>query len=277
MGIGKRFGRPGKAAALVAVGALGGGAALAIAAVPGSDGVIHACYQAQQDGTTPQADGPNLRIIDPSAGQACTPGSPAGGLGEHAISWNVAGAPGPSGPRGESGPQGPPGPAGQTLTISGQTFTLSNGKALTIGPSAVPPLQFKPNGRPVATMTLGSGRSASSFNVLAWQLVGRGAAAGTGGAAGTGAGRTNVSSIQITKKTDKASVNLFKYCTTGKHIPRATITVRKAGEKTPYLKITLTDVLVSSYQLGSAGGGGAKPNESLSLNFTKIEYKYSTQ
>ena len=184
---------------------------------------------------------------------------------------------GPAGAPGATGAQGPPGPAGQTLTIAGQTFTLSNGKALTIGPSAVPPLQFKPNGRPVATMTLGSGRSASSFNVLAWQLVGRGAAAGTGGAAGTGAGRTNVSSIQITKKTDKASVNLFKYCTTGKHIPRATITVRKAGEKTPYLKITLTDVLVSSYQLGSAGGGGAKPNESLSLNFTKIEYKYSTQ
>lgn len=271
MGIGKRFGRPGKAAALVAVGALGGGAAIAIAAVPGSDGVIHACYQAQQDGTTPQADGPNLRIIDPSAGQACTPGSPAGGLGEHAISWNVAGAPGPSGPRGESGPQGPPGPAGQTLTISGQTFTLSNGKALTIGPSPVPPLPAKPNGRPVATMTLGSGRSATSFGVLAWQLVGR------GGASSGSAARVDVSSIQVMKKTDKASPSLLQACATGKHIPKATITVRKAGSKGPYLTIKLTNVLVSSYQLDSSGGGGAKPNESLSLNFTKIEYKYSTQ
>ena len=107
--------------------------------------------------------------------------------------------------------------------------------------------------------------------MLAWQLVGR------GGASSGSAARTNVSSIQIMKKTDKASVNLLQVCTTGKHIPKATITVRKAGEKTPYLKITLTNVLVSSYQLDSAGGGGAKPNESLSLNFTKIEYKYSTQ
>ncbi len=120
-------------------------------------------------------------------------------------------------------------------------------------------------------MTLGSGRGAMSFGVLAWQLVGR------GGASGAGAGRTDVSSIQVMKKTDKASANLFKYCSTGKHIPQATITVRKAGEKKPYLTITLTNVLVSSYQLGSSGGGGAKPNESLSLNFTKIEYKYSTQ
>jgi type VI secretion system secreted protein Hcp len=268
VGIGKRFGRPGKAAALVALGALGGGAALAIAAVPGNDGVIHACYEVQQNGTTPLTGGPNVRIIDPSAGQTCNAAVGVAAPLEHAVSWNVTG---PAGAPGTTGPQGPPGPAGQTLTIAGQTFTLSNGKALTIGPSAVPSLQAKPNGRPVATMTLGSGRNATSFNVLAWQLV------GTGAGTGTGAGRTNVSSIQIMKKTDKASVNLLKYCTTGKHIPRATITVRKAGAKAPYLKITLTNVLVSSYQLGSAGGGAAKPSESLSLNFTKIEYRYSTQ
>lgn len=268
MGIGKRFGRPGKAAALVAVGALGGGAALAIAAVPGSDGVIHACYEVQKDGTTPVATTGNVRIIDPSAGQSCNTVVGAAGPTERAINWNVTG---PAGAPGATGAQGPPGAAGQTLTISGQTFTLSNGKALTIGPSPVPPLPAKPNGRPVATMTLGSGRSATSFGVLAWQLVGR------GGASSGSAARVDVSSIQVMKKTDKASPSLLKACATGKHIPKATITVRKAGSKSPYLTIKLTNVLVSSYQLDSSGGGDAKPNESLSLNFTKIEYKYSTQ
>jgi type VI secretion system secreted protein Hcp len=132
----------------------------------------------------------------------------------------------------------------------------------------VPPLQSKPSGRPVATMTLGSGRSATSFDVLAWQVVGKGA--GTGSAA-----RTRVSDLQIMKRTDKASPSLFKACATGKHIPTATLTVRKAGSKTPYLTITLKNVLVSSYQLGGSGGG--KATESLSLNFTKIEYKYSAR
>jgi type VI secretion system secreted protein Hcp len=49
--------------------------------------------------------------------------------------------------------------------------------------------------------------------------------------------------------------------------------VRKADK--PYLTITLSDVLVSSYQEGNGGGG--KPTESISLNFTKIEFKYAKQ
>lgn len=272
MGIGKWTGRPGRVVALLVVGAVGGGAAVAVGAVPGSDGVIHACYEVGSDGTTPTASGPNVRIIDPSAGQTCVT------VKEHALSWNATGPAGPAGPpgsQGVAGPQGPQGVAGQTVTIAGQTFTLGNGKVLTVGPSPVPPLQAKSGGRPVATMTIGSGSGATSFGVLAWQAISK-SAAGTNGSGGS-ASRTHLSDIQVMKYNDKASPTLFQACSTGKHFPKVTLTVRKANARRPYLTITLTNALVSSYQASdSSSGGGDKPTESLSLNFTKIEYKYSS-
>ena len=80
------------------------------------------------------------------------------------------------------------------------------------------------------------------------------------------------------KKTDKASPSLLKAMHDQQALPPDD-DHRAQGrfDKKPYLTITLTNVLVSSYWLDSAGGGATKPNESLSLNFTKIEYKYSTQ
>ena len=39
--------------------------------------------------------------------------------------------------------------------------------------------------------------------------------------------------------------------------------------------VTLNDVLISSFSAGG-GGGSAKPSESMTLNFAKIEYKVVT-
>jgi hypothetical protein len=66
--------------------------------------------------------------------------------------------------------------------------------------------------------------------------------------------------------------------TSGRHFPEATIEMRKAGgdPKQPYLVIKMTDVIVSNYR-ASGGGGGDQPTESLTLNFTKIEYVYNQQ
>ena len=75
------------------------GAGVAAGAIPGSDGVIHGCYQ-KYDGT--------LRVIDAEAGATCRTSS------ELPLTWNQAGSPGPAGPAGPPGPQGAPGPAGQT-------------------------------------------------------------------------------------------------------------------------------------------------------------------
>jgi len=64
-------------------------------------------------------------------------------------------------------------------------------------------------------------------------------------------------------------------CAQGTHYPKAILYCRKAGGNQPdFYVITLEDVLVSSF---TQGGGGDRPTESLSLNFTKIEWNYMYQ
>jgi type VI secretion system secreted protein Hcp len=97
---------------------------------------------------------------------------------------------------------------------------------------------------------------------------------GMGG--GSGAGKVNIHDISITKVVDKSSTPLMLACCNGKHFATALITVRKAGENPlEYLKIKLTDVLVSSVQ--EAGHGGDTLSESLTLNFAKVNVAYQQQ
>ena len=97
---------------------------------------------------------------------------------------------------------------------------------------------------------------------------------GVGG--GGGAGKVSVHDISITKFVDKASCDLMLACCNGKHIKEALITVRKAGEKPlEYLKIKLTDILVSGVQ--QAGHGGDMLTENVSLNFSKFNVEYQEQ
>jgi len=101
--------------------------------------------------------------------------------------------------------------------------------------------------------------------------------AGTHGAGGGGgAGKVSVHDISITKLLDKSSPELMLACCNGKHIPSGLITVRKAGESAlEYLKIKLTDLLVSGVQ--EAGHGAELLKESLSLNFAKFQVEYQPQ
>jgi type VI secretion system secreted protein Hcp len=100
-----------------------------------------------------------------------------------------------------------------------------------------------------------------------------------------------VHDFSITKKTDAASPLLMLNCANGTHIKEANFVVRKAGgEQLEYLKIKLTDVLVSSYKPGSASNqvlGAIEwtydkssdeiPMEQVTLNFAKVEYSYQPQ
>ena len=98
----------------------------------------------------------------------------------------------------------------------------------------------------------------------------------TGG--GSGAGKASVQDLHITKDVEKSSPNLAKYCANGKHIATATLTLRKAGEDAQeYVVFTLSQVLVSSYQISGSGHGGIVPQEQVSLNFQKIQYDYLPQ
>lgn len=91
--------------------------------------------------------------------------------------------------------------------------------------------------------------------------------------------------LALGKQLDKSSPLLFLACAKGNHIPQATITVRKSnpsGGKSDYYQITLTDILVSSYQTSSGesgGGGGAgttdKPVDRVSFYYMKLKMSYT--
>ncbi|MBS3925092.1 MAG: type VI secretion system tube protein Hcp [Nitrosarchaeum sp.] len=92
---------------------------------------------------------------------------------------------------------------------------------------------------------------------------------------GGGAGKVSISDFSFTSSASKASPKLFEHVVTGKHIKDVTLQLCVAGEGREsqcYLDIVLSDVLVSSYQ--SQGSSGEQPTEQLSLNFSKIEFKY---
>jgi type VI secretion system secreted protein Hcp len=108
---------------------------------------------------------------------------------------------------------------------------------------------------------------------FSWGLSQTGAH-GTGG--GGGAGKVQVHDISVTKFVDKSSCSLMAHLCGGKHIKEGLITVRKAGDKPlEYLKIKLTDILVSGYQ--TAGHGSDLLTENLSLNFAKFQVEYQEQ
>ncbi len=94
---------------------------------------------------------------------------------------------------------------------------------------------------------------------------------------GMGAGRVQLQDFHFVMLVNKASPKLMLTCATGEHIKNAILTCRKAGkEQQEYLKITFTDLLVSSYQTGGSAGD-VIPMDQISLNFTKIEFEYKEQ
>ncbi|HUF27354.1 MAG TPA: type VI secretion system tube protein Hcp, partial [Gemmatimonadaceae bacterium] len=103
-------------------------------------------------------------------------------------------------------------------------------------------------------------------------------AGSAGSAGGRGAGKVQMQDFHFVMKTNKASPKLLLACAQGEHIKEALLTCRKAGkEQVEFLKIKLSDVLVSSYQTGGATGGGPIPTDQISLNFGKVEYEYKPQ
>lgn len=94
---------------------------------------------------------------------------------------------------------------------------------------------------------------------------------------GGGAGKASVDDLAFLHDIDRASPNLMKYCLTGKHIPEATLRVRKAGgNPLEFLTITMNDVIVTSVQpCGGSGSGSAQ--ELVHLSFSKVTQEYVVQ
>ncbi len=97
--------------------------------------------------------------------------------------------------------------------------------------------------------------------------------AGTGG----GAGKANVQDLSFTKYVDKATAKLLFSVTTGTHVTEANLVVRKAGgDPLEYIKIKMTDCLVTSVSTGGSGGED-RLTENVTLNFAKYEFEYQPQ
>jgi len=91
---------------------------------------------------------------------------------------------------------------------------------------------------------------------------------------------TNVKfdTIKIDKICDKATVNLYRCCVTGKHIPKAWITCRKndGDQKVEYLTVELEDIIVNKV---SFDGSGDEQNlkEQIELSFAQFKMHYKLQ
>lgn len=109
---------------------------------------------------------------------------------------------------------------------------------------------------------------------------------------GGGAGRVTMDDFQFETIVNKASPKLFLACAAGEHIRRAVITCCISGEE--YMKIILTDLLVSSFQIGGSlpqysekvsadvketdietKFSQISPTNHISLSFGKIEFEYN--
>ncbi len=115
-----------------------------------------------------------------------------------------------------------------------------------------------------------------SVDVLAWSW-GMSNAANAHYGGGMGAGKVNAQDISFTKWIDKSSAPLQGACATGKHLQKAELIVRKAGDKPlEYLKYTLSDCLVTSVSTGGSGGED-RLTENVSLSFAKMKIEYFIQ
>lgn len=97
--------------------------------------------------------------------------------------------------------------------------------------------------------------------------------AGSGGGGGTG--KAEFHDFSFTKRLDPSTPILLKACVTGQHLPMVTFEGASSSEKGPvYMRITMEDAIISSYQTGGSNGDQAAPMESISINYAKIEFSY---
>lgn len=104
---------------------------------------------------------------------------------------------------------------------------------------------------------------------FSWGVANSGSAAPGGGG---GAGRPTFQDLLIVHTIDSATPELLLSCATGRHLQRATISHRKAGETQDYLTVTLSDVTITAV---TQNGTETQPyTETVSLWFGKVDLLY---
>jgi len=90
-------------------------------------------------------------------------------------------------------------------------------------------------------------------------------------------GKPNHQDFTVTKYLDLATPKLIDFCNQAKPVPTVNITVGQNdnGKVTKIFSYVLTNALISSISIG--GGGGGKPQETVTFNYTGISWTYNQQ
>jgi type VI secretion system secreted protein Hcp len=100
----------------------------------------------------------------------------------------------------------------------------------------------------------------------------------TSAGGGGGSGKAIFQDLHVVMKVSQASPPLFLACVQGRHIKTAILTCRKAGgrEQQDFLRYTLSDVLVSSYQTNGEAEDGV-PVDQVSFKYAQLKIEYRPQ
>lgn len=95
---------------------------------------------------------------------------------------------------------------------------------------------------------------------------------------GGGTGKVSCGDVTVLKNIDKSSPKLIQYVTTGKHIPKATLTFRTVGGKSQveYYVVELQDVLIAAIDQTDQPDP-SKIVERVQLNSAKFDFTYRQQ
>ena len=90
-------------------------------------------------------------------------------------------------------------------------------------------------------------------------------------------GKPNHQDLTVSKYVDLSSCPIIAACNAGTNLKTVTLTVGRndAGTVLPYLVYTLDNTIVSSVSVSA--GGGDRPTETLTLNYSKIKWDYTEQ
>ena len=98
-------------------------------------------------------------------------------------------------------------------------------------------------------------------------------ACSSGRGVGVSAGKAIFEDLLVVARTSKASPKLWQACATGQHLKTAVLVCRKAGQAPlEFLKITLTDVTITSYEIDSSDE--ELPLDQVALAFAKVETEF---
>ena len=105
--------------------------------------------------------------------------------------------------------------------------------------------------------------------------IGRGISSPTGGSADREATAPSVSEIVVTKPTDISSTSWMEQALWGEGVAVTVDFCKTDKDKLEvYQSYSLENAMVSGFSVSS---GGDRPQESISINFTKIIYSYNSQ